>query len=116
MQAALLAVAATASLLIGAMLGLHLKPSQKAIAAVMAFGSGALIQALAVELAFETAGTLVHAHHVGRIASWLVVASGFFTGGLAYYLANRALEGRGGALRGPATAKRYFLERKREEM
>ena len=113
--AAALAVAATLSLVIGAALGLYLKPSQRVIAAVMAFGSGALIQALAVELAFESAERLVHEHHIHRLMSWLVVAGGFLSGGLAYYLANRALERRGGALRSPAMAKNYLLELKRQE-
>ncbi len=44
--AAGLAGIASVSLLIGAALGLYARASQRVIAAVMAFGSGALIQAL----------------------------------------------------------------------
>ncbi|MBI3970000.1 MAG: cyclic nucleotide-binding domain-containing protein [Chloroflexi bacterium] len=113
--ASLLATIATLSLLVGAALGLYARPGQRVIAAVMAFGSGALIQALVVELAFEGAERLVREHHLPPIASWLWVAGGFVVGGFVYFLANRLIEGWGGALRKPATAKEYFLEKKREE-
>lgn len=115
LMATLMAVIAMLSLLIGSALGLFAKPSQRMIAAVMAFGTGALIQALAVELAFENAAHLVREAHLDGISSWLWVAGGFVVGGVTYFLGNRMVEQRGGALRHPATAKGYLLEKKREE-
>jgi CRP-like cAMP-binding protein len=115
LMAAAMAVAAMISLLIGALIGLRFKPSFKLNAIVMAFGTGALIQALAVELAFEGAERLIHGAHLSGIASWLWVAGGFAAGGSIYYIGNRLIDQMGGALRHPALAKLFLLEKKREE-
>jgi len=109
MTAAGLAGIATVSLLIGAALGLYARASQRVIAAVMAFGSGALIQALAVELAFDGAERLVHEHHLASGQAWLWVAGGFALGGLVYYEANRWIEQRGGHMRKPARMKAHLF-------
>ena len=52
-------IIATLSLPLGAALGIYLNVSKKFVAIVMAFGAGALIQALAVELAFGSAEHLI---------------------------------------------------------
>ncbi|HWP81700.1 MAG TPA: cyclic nucleotide-binding domain-containing protein [Bacteroidota bacterium] len=113
--AAAMAVAAMISLLIGASVGLFFRPSHKVNAIIMAFGTGALIQALAVELAFEGAERLVHQAHLNGVMSWLWVAGGFAAGGSIYYIGNRIIDQMGGALRHPALAKLFLLEKKREE-
>jgi ZIP family zinc transporter len=97
--AVLLVLAATAALPLGAALGVYLRPPQRLVAAVMAFGSGALIEALAVDLALEGANRLVRDHQLGAIAAWAYVAAGFVLGGLAFYVANRQLEPHGAHLR-----------------
>jgi CRP-like cAMP-binding protein len=113
--ASTMAVLAMTSLLIGASIGLFLKPSQKVNAIIMAFGTGALIQALAVELAYEGAQRLVHEAHLHGVISWLWVAGGFVVGGSMYYVGNRMIDKMGGAMRHPALAKLFLLEKKREE-
>jgi zinc transporter ZupT len=109
--ASLLSGVAASSLLVGAALGLFARPSQWLVAAVMGFGSGALIQALALELAFENAEKLVHEHKLGQLESWLWVATGFVLGGIIYYEANRIIEQRGGHLRKPARMKAYLFRK-----
>ena len=78
-----------ASLLIGALLGLALDVSQRAIGLIMAFGSGVLISALAFELTEEAS--------MGGGTAPVVIGLG--AGGLAFFLANLLVEGRGGAHR-----------------
>ncbi len=112
--AVLLATLAMLSLLAGVVIGLYGKPSQRTNAIVMAFGTGALIQALALELAFEGARRLMVESGLSGIASWFWVAAGFTLGGVLYYLSDRRLERYGAALRHPALAK-LFLSRKRRE-
>jgi zinc transporter, ZIP family len=107
--AAGLALAATSSLIVGAALGLYANAPQRVIAAVMAFGSGALIQALAVDLAYEGAHRLVQEHQLTPLESWLWVAGGFVAGGAVYYEANRWIEKSGGHLRKPARMKAHLF-------
>jgi len=110
-----MAVAAMSSLLIGTLIGIYTKPSQKISAMIMAFGTGALIQALALQLAYEGAERLIHKARLTGLQSWFWVAGGFIVGGLIYYLGNRIIDNYGGALRHPAMAKLYLLNKKREE-
>lgn len=113
--AVLLATLAMASLLVGVAVGLFRTPPPRTNAIIMAFGTGALIQALALELAFEGAERLMTEGHLGGIASWLWVAAGFTIGGVLYYLGDRRLERYGAALRHPALARLYLLRKKREQ-
>lgn len=105
-MAAAMAFLATVALPIGAILGVYARPGRKLVAAVLAFGSGALIQALAVDLAFEGVERLIHGR-VAPLAAWSYVAVGFLTGGGVFYLANRALEDHGGHLRKQSTFAAY---------
>lgn len=113
--AAGMAVLAMTSLIVGTLIGIYVKPSHRVNAVIMAFGTGALIQALALELAYEGAERLIEHAHLDGLTSWMWVAGGFIAGGGIYYLANRILEERGAALRHPAMAKLYMLNKKREE-
>ncbi len=113
--AVLLATLAMLSLLLGVVIGLYGKPSQRTNAIVMAFGTGALIQALALELAFEGAERLMVESHLSGLASWFWVAAGFTLGGVLYYLGDRRLEHYGAALRHPALTKLFLLRKKREQ-
>jgi len=111
--AALMATLAMSSLIIGVVIGLYGRPSRRTNAIIMAFGTGALIQALALELAFEGAERLMVEEHLSGIASWCWIAAGFVMGGVLYYLGNRWLERYGAALRHPALTKLYLLRQKR---
>jgi ZIP family zinc transporter len=89
-EAALWGVVAGSSLLAGAALTFALRPGHLAIGLLMAFGSGALISAVAYELvgdAFETSG------------SSGAVAAGLGIGALAFFFGDRQIQGHGGGER-----------------
>jgi CRP-like cAMP-binding protein len=113
--AVLLAVLAMSSLIIGVVIGLYAKPSRRTTAIVMAFGTGALIHALAVELAFEGAERLLHESHLAGFTAWACVALGFTAGGVLYYIGDRRLEHYGAALRHPSLSKLYLARQKHEK-
>src|SRR5215208_3477327 len=75
-----------AALIVGAAAGLLLKPSQRVIGWVMAFGGGVLISAVAFELVAESF------KESGRDA----VALGIATGALAFFFADAVIDRRGG--------------------
>src|SRR5688572_12707474 len=93
--AAGLAAAAMSSVVIGAWLGLTFKATEKLIANILAFGSGALVNALAVDLAYSTTQHLVN-EGIPNMTAWATVAGGFFAGGLVYFFANRLVVKFGG--------------------
>jgi CRP-like cAMP-binding protein len=113
--AAFLAFVAQSSLLFGVVIGLYVRPSWRANAIIMAFGTGALIQALALDLAFETAESLVHETHITGLKAWAWVAIGFLGGGLLYNAGNRRLEQYGASLRHPALTKAYLQKKKQKK-
>jgi ZIP family zinc transporter len=78
LQAGLWGLLAGSALLVGALIGYFLHLPQRAIAAVMAFGAGVLISALAFELMDE-------AYHRGGFSA---TAIGFLMGAIVYTAAN----------------------------
>jgi zinc transporter ZupT len=112
--ACLLGLATTSSSLIGAALGLYARLSERGLACVLGFAAGALISALAIELAFESAGTL-HARGFGTQAAWAFVGGGFAIGALIYYPAALFLERRGAAVRYRTRFREFAQQRKRED-
>lgn len=114
LAAGLLGVATTSSSLFGAAIGLWGKLSERGLACVLAFAAGALISALAIELAFESAQTL-HARGYNAQAAWALVAGGFAVGAIIYYRAALYLEAHGAAIRYPTRFREYAQERKREQ-
>ncbi|MFA5832746.1 MAG: cyclic nucleotide-binding domain-containing protein [Bacteroidota bacterium] len=113
--AAGLAAISMISMIIGTAIGVYTKPAQRTTAIIMAFGTGALIQALAIELALKGAHRLTNQAMFSGVDAWAWVASGFVAGGLIYYLVNKWLEKKGAAIRHPALAKFYYLQRKRAD-
>ena len=85
LQAALWGLLAGSALVLGAGLGYFVKIPQRAIAGIMAFGSGVLISALSLELMEE-------AYKRGGFNS---TALGFLGGALVYTIANWLLSNRG---------------------
>src|SRR5258705_13784700 len=114
LAACLLGLATTTSSLIGAALGLYARLSERGLACVLGFAAGALISALAIELAFESAGTL-HARGFGTRAAWAFVGGGFAIGALIYYRAALFLERRGAAVRYRTRFREFAQQRKRED-
>ncbi len=113
--AAGLAALSLVSMVIGTFIGVYAKPTQRTNAIIMAFGTGALIQALAIELALKGAHRLTDRALFTGPQAWGWVAFGFVMGGLLYYLINKWLENKGAAIRHPALAKFYYLKQKRED-
>ncbi len=110
----LLGLIASSSLMIGAALGIYVNAPKRVVAAVMAFGAGALIESLAIELAFGGAEALIAEAKLSPFAGWLWVASGFMVGGGVYSAATIALDNVGAAAR-KASSLRNFVRRARRE-
>jgi CRP-like cAMP-binding protein len=110
--AALLGLATTSSSMLGVALGLYVPLSKRLLGCILAFASGGLISALAIELAFNGALQL---HHLGfgRPAAWSFVGSGFAIGATIYSVFSRYLEQKGAAVRYP-TRFREFVQKRRE--
>jgi hypothetical protein len=110
----LFGLATTSSAMAGAAIGLYCPLSKRSLACILAFAAGALISALAVDLAYEGA---VHLRHIGfsRGLSWTFIGGGFAAGAVIYYSASRYLEKKGAAVRFPSRFREYAVERKQEE-
>jgi zinc transporter ZupT len=98
----------------GAAIGLYRPLSKRLLACILAFAAGALISALAIDLAYQGA---VHLRHVGfsQDSSWAFIGGGFAAGAVIYYWASRYLETKGAAIRFPTRFREYAVGRKREE-
>ena len=75
----LLGLAVTSSNMIGAALGLYLRPSKRLLSCILAFAAGALISALAIELAYDGAMDL-HIRGSRAGSAWEFVGGGFAVG------------------------------------
>ena len=112
--AGLIGLVTTSSVMIGAALGLYLNFSKRFLASILAFAAGSLIAALAIELGFEGAEELAR-HGTDVHTAWGLIAGGFATGAVVYYVASLFLEEKGAALRYPSRFMEYALKRKRKE-
>lgn len=99
-----------ASLPLGAALGIWLNPGLRLTAAVMAFGAGALLCALALELVVPALARFPDAPGLGFF--WLAV--GAMTGCLAFIGLDHLLSGMGGYLRKHATIASRLKRQKKE--
>ncbi len=110
-MASLLGLATTSSSLLGAAVGLYVPLSKRPLACLLGFAAGALISALAIELAYEGALSL---HHRGysALTAWAFVSVGFAAGAIIYYSTSLFLEQRGAAVRCPTQFREYALTRK----
>lgn len=85
LEAALWGLVTASSLWVGAALAMLAKPGSRWIGLAMAFGSGALIAAVAYELVFEAFET-----------DLVFASSGFGAGALTFYVGDWAIDRRGG--------------------
>lgn len=97
--------AAASSLLVGAVIGLFWKPSRKTTAAVMAFGAGILISALAFELV----------HEAYLKAGFVPMAAGALVGGGLFAFINRMLNNKGAFGRKQSTTRKFVMDKKKRE-
>ena len=112
---AILGLATTSSVILGAVLGLYVPFPKKVLAGVLAFAAGSLIAALAIELGFEGASQLAR-RGANIHAAWATIAGGFAAGAIIYYVASLFLEQKGAALRYPSRFMEYALDRKRRAL
>lgn len=95
LEAGLWGLGAASALIVGALIGLSAKVPRRLVALTMAFGTGALISALAFDLtedAFAHGGTLP-------------VAGGLAAGALVFFAGNQVIHRFGGGRRGKRAAK-----------
>jgi zinc transporter ZupT len=105
----------TSSSLLGAAIGLYFPLSKRPLACLLAFAAGALISALAIELAYEGALSL-HRQGFDARSAWVFVSTGFAAGAVIYYSASLALEKKGAAVRYVTQFREYALARKQADM
>jgi CRP-like cAMP-binding protein len=113
-MASLLGLGTTSSSLLGAAIGLYVPFSKRPLACLLAFAAGALISALAIELAYQGAQSL---HHQGydAHAAWAFVSAGFAAGAVIYFSASLFLEKKGAAVRYVTQFREYALARKQAD-
>jgi CRP-like cAMP-binding protein len=99
------------SLPLGAFLGMWLNPRKKINSAFMAFGAGALLFALTIEL-FGHVPHHVEEHGFGAL---IVALSGAIAGGVLFDLLNNLLNNRGAFLRKLSSARNYVAWLKRKD-
>src|SRR5262245_1078271 len=97
-------VLAASGLMLGAVVGLWTRPAHRIVAAVMAFGSGTLLSAVAFDLCEE-------AFHKGGA---VIVVCGFIVGGTLFVTAEAAIDSKGGFLRREGTREVFLKEKKAE--
>ncbi len=107
-------LATTSSTMAGVVLGLYAHFSKRVLASILAFAAGALIGALAIDLAFVGAEDLARLHFSARSA-WAFIGGGFAVGATVYYTASRVLEQRGAAVRSPARFNEFAQARRRQD-
>ncbi|MEE3717541.1 cyclic nucleotide-binding domain-containing protein [Tumidithrix elongata RA019] len=90
---------------LGALLGIFWQPSRVLSAAIMAFGSGTLLSALAFE-------TTISAY---RESGFLPLLIGFLIGGGLFIGITRFVDDKGGFLRKASSRRRYLFEHRQEE-
>jgi CRP-like cAMP-binding protein len=99
-------VLGASSLAIGALFGVFWQPSRKVSAAIMAFGSGTLLSAIAFEITIP----------VYKTSQFLPLLVGFLVGGGLFMGLTRYIDQHGGFLRKPASSRRYLFEHTHEQV
>jgi zinc transporter ZupT len=99
----LLGFGSAISLIIGSVIGLIAKPRAVVTSVFMAFGAGALLFALSIEI-------VAHSY---RVAGFVPLALGCIAGGILFELLNQIINRRGGFLRKAATLLYHVTRSKR---
>ena len=101
-------VGSAISLVIGAGIGLWLKPTKKTNGVCMSFGAGALLFALTIELF----GHVPHYVAEHGTTSLVVAIIGALSGGILFDLLNHTLNNRGAFIRKIGVARQYICSLK----
>ena len=105
----------TSSVLLGAAIGLYVPLSKRMLAGLLACAAGALISALAIDLALGSARELRLRGFDFR-GAWFFVGGRFALGASLYFGASRFLERSGAAVRYPSRFRKYVQDRERQEL
>ncbi|MFA6400069.1 MAG: cyclic nucleotide-binding domain-containing protein [Salinivirgaceae bacterium] len=108
------------SLVLGSMLGLIWQPKPVLIAAFTAFGAGALLAALSVELIAptvmefvnESKGSMHDTEGHKQSLEFIFLISGCIAGGFLFFILNEALNSKGGYLRKVSTTISYLNQKR----
>jgi zinc transporter ZupT len=104
----ILGVMCSVSLVIGALIGIYFKMSQRIVGLMAAFGAGALLSALAIELVAPSIDAFVHASSPDvraiEVRNFFHLVAGAFVGGIIFVMLDWVLIEHGGYLR-----KKAFL-------
>jgi zinc transporter ZupT len=107
------------SLPLGSLVGLNVRFQPRYIAGLAAFGAGALIAALSVELVAPTAFALTEPGHadtaLARANFFALLAGGVF-GGILFVVLDAVVNNQGGYLRKTSTTLAHLARRRREEV
>lgn len=93
------------SLLIGAVLGICWKPDRVVTAAIMAFGSGTLLAAIAFDITRPV---------YDKTGFWPILI-GFVLGGALFTIIINYIDDQGGFIRHPSSSRRFFYHHRQEE-
>jgi zinc transporter ZupT len=110
----MLGLLTTSSSMVGAAIGLYVPISKRVLACVLAFAAGALISALAIELAYEGAQEL-HRQGFDANASTAFIGCGFALGSVIYFFTSLFLDQKGAAIRYPTRFLEYALGQKQKD-
>lgn len=99
------ALVAASSLFLGAFLGIAWRPSRAFTAAIMAFGSGTLLSAIAFDITLP----------VFRSSGFLPLVAGFAIGGTLFTAIVGYIDEQGGFIRHPASSRRFLYHHRQEE-
>ncbi len=118
--AVILGAVSAVSLPLGSLVGLNVRFRPRTIAAFAAFGAGALIAALSVELVAPTAIALTEANHgeVGShaLADFFALVVGGVLGGLLFVALDAVVNRKGGHVRKTSATLAFRAKRDREEV
>jgi CRP-like cAMP-binding protein len=106
------------SLPLGSLAALRTKPKPQLISVLAAFGAGALVAALSVELVAPTVFALHQeseaAHHGEPFTNFFALLIGAVLGGVIFVILDQLINAHGGFLRKTATSIAYFRKADRE--
>lgn len=108
-QAFLWGIVSAISLPLGALLGLLWRPGSRLSSAFMAFGAGALLFALSIELL----GHVPHFVEEQGLKALAVAVAGALAGGAVFDVLNQFLNNRGAFLRNLSNAKNHVARTKK---
>ena len=114
LYAGLLGGISSVSLLIGAGCGLVMRPRPPLTAAMTAFGGGALLAALSVEIVAKTALKLNTGGAQNSVRDFLVLLLGCLAGGIVFVVLDQLINVRGGYLRKTATTILFMNRRQKQ--